>query len=200
MLSLERSGPCRLPTPEGKFLLYCYRDAASGAEHAALVFGDIEGQSGVLVRVHSECLTGEVLHSLRCDCNAQLQAAMHEIALEGSGVILYLRQEGRGIGLFHKVRAYALQDAGADTVDANIELGFRPDEREYTCARHMLESLGVRSIELLTNNPQKSRGLRTARIQIDRTRPIETPVTNENASYLGTKRSRMGHLFAGSAV
>lgn len=190
----ERSGPCWLPTPQGEFRLYCFREFSTSAEHVAIVFGKVDRRNGVLVRIHSECLTGEALHSLRCDCDMQLQRALSEVAQAGCGVIVYLRQEGRGIGLFQKVRAYMLQDAGADTVDANIALGFREDERDFTFARSILDSLGVQSIVLLTNNPAKTEALRDAGVVIDCSRLIEVPCTAHNSAYLDAKARRMGHL------
>lgn len=194
MASLQQSGPCRLPTEQGVFRLYGFRARGSSDVHVALVFGEVEAGREVLVRVHSECLTGETLGSLRCDCGPQLQAAMRQVAQAGRGAILYLRQEGRGIGLFDKIRAYELQDHGADTVDANTELGLPVDARDYGVAARILDLLGIRSILLMTNNPQKCRGLADAGIVIVGSVPIAAPANAENETYLQTKALRMGHL------
>ncbi|GJD07969.1 Probable bifunctional riboflavin biosynthesis protein RIBA 1, chloroplastic [Galdieria sulphuraria] len=198
--------PAKLPTVYGVFDTYCFRSVLDDVEHIALVMGgpfhsdsitnesSLKGQVPVLVRVHSECCTGDVFGSLRCDCGVQLQAAMKAVAEEGRGVILYLRgQEGRGIGLGHKLRAYVLQDRGRDTVDANKDLGFPVDSREYGIGAQILVDLGVRNIRLMTNNPAKYTGLRGYGIQISERVPIVTKATEENKAYLRAKKLRMGH-------
>lgn len=185
----------RVPTALGEFKLCLYGDNQHGKEHLALVKGEVAGQRDVLVRLHSECFTGDVLGSLRCDCGDQLQRAMHLIAADGMGVLVYLRQEGRGIGLLNKLRAYNLQDAGYDTVDANLLLGHQADERDYTVAALILKDLGVDSVRLLTNNPQKIEGLQELGVLVAARVPIQPVVTNENAAYLATKAQRMNHLF-----
>jgi len=171
-----------------------------GDEHLALSVGAVEGEARLPVRVHSECLTGEVLGSLKCDCKAQLDAALRATQAAGRGVVLYLRQEGRGIGLGNKMRAYRLQEQGLDTVDANRELGFDDDLRRYDVAADMLRALGVASIILVTNNPLKVDGLRAAGIDVAARRPLVTGVNRINAHYLETKRVRMGHLYGAHEV
>ena len=182
-----------LPNAHGDWQAYGYRNSVDGTEHMALVLGDLDDGEDVLVRVHSECLTGDVFGSLRCDCGAQLEAAMALIAAEGRGVVLYLRgHEGRGIGLLSKLQAYELQDAGADTVDANLELGLPVDARDYSAGAQILADLGVQSARLLTNNPDKVAGL--ARFGLDVTPlPLPVPVTAHNLRYLAAKRDRLGH-------
>lgn len=184
---------CRLPTAWGEFMLHGLLDAASGQEHAALSMGPIDDGAPVLARVHSECLTGDTLFSLRCDCGPQLQAGLRAIAAEGRGVLLYLRQEGRGIGLVNKIRAYALQQAGADTVDANRLLGLPDDARDYQIAADLLARLGVRSVRLLTNNPAKVEALQRLGIAVSERVPLPIAPNRHNAGYLQTKRRRMGH-------
>jgi GTP cyclohydrolase II len=184
----------RIPTPDGDFRLYLYRNDQDDKENLALVMGEVADKDRVLVRVHSECFTGEVLGSLRCDCGAQLRRAMELITAAGEGVLIYLRQEGRGIGLLDKLRAYNLQDAGFDTVDANLILGHQPDERDYSVAARILNDLGIRSIRLLTNNPEKLNGLKGLGIAVSDRVPLQTPVTPENAGYLRTKTVRMHHM------
>lgn len=191
MLILE-SSKSRLPTDAGVFDFHVFRDA-QGREHAALSMGDVADGRPVLARVHSECLTGDAFGSRRCDCGAQLDAALHAIAAEGRGVLVYLRQEGRGIGLFHKARAYALQDEGADTVDANLRLGLPADAREYGTAVEILRRMGVQSVRLMTNNPHKAAALAAGGLAVERL-AHEPPVAPESAEYLRTKRQRMGHL------
>jgi GTP cyclohydrolase II len=194
-LKIQRMVAARIPTEEAEFSLYLYHNNQDDKEHLALVLGDINGKTGVLVRVHSECFTGDVLGSRRCDCGEQLHYAMQQIAAEGQGVILYLRQEGRGIGLLDKLRAYNLQDQGYDTVEANIMLGHQADERDYTVAALMLGDLGVQSLRLLTNNPTKIDTLQALGIQVSERVPVEPTVYADNANYLFTKLTRMNHLF-----
>lgn len=193
-ITLQRMATTRLPTKAGEFVLHLYHNSLDEKEHMALVSGEVAGQENVLTRVHSECFTGDVLGSLRCDCGAQLDAAMHLIAAEGRGVVLYMRQEGRGIGLLEKLRAYNLQDVGYDTVDANLILGHQPDQRDYRVAAAMLKDLGVQSVRLLTNNPDKINGLEAEGVDVVERVPLQTAVTVNNASYLGTKARRMHHL------
>ncbi len=177
--------------------MHGFEDADTGQEHIALVLGDVSEEETVLCRVHSECLTGDCLFSMRCDCGAQLKHAMKAIAEKGSGVILYLRQEGRGIGLINKIRAYALQDGGADTVEANERLGFDADLRDYTVCKSMFVHLQISRIELMTNNPVKVQALTKLGIEIENRRPIETGQNDHNAKYLATKKGKLGHLFTG---
>jgi 3,4-dihydroxy 2-butanone 4-phosphate synthase/GTP cyclohydrolase II len=184
----------RIPTPYGEFQLCIYQESESSKEHLALVMGDPEGKENVLVRVHSECFTGDVLGSLRCDCGDQLQRAMAMIAEAGEGAILYLRQEGRGIGLEEKLRAYNLQDEGYDTVDANLALGHQADERDYTSAARILGNLGIKSISLITNNPSKIEALTVLGIEVCRRVPLAPTINPENLHYLNTKVERMRHL------
>jgi len=183
----------RIPTAAGEFQLLLYLDPRDGKEHLALVHGQVSGKSEVLVRIHSECFTGDVLGSLRCDCRAQLHLAMAQIARQDAGVILYLRQEGRGLGLLDKLRAYNLQDQGYDTVEANLLLGHAADARDYRVAAHILRDLEVKSIRLLTNNPDKVEGLAALGINVTARLPLETPVKPENTGYLQTKAARLGH-------
>lgn len=196
---VDRAATTRLPTRHGEFTAVGYADRVDGSEHLALVAGDLaEGRlvdgRDVLVRVHSECLTGDVLGSQRCDCGPQLDAALAEVARTGRGVVVYLRgHEGRGIGLLAKLRAYALQDAGLDTVDANLELGLPADAREYAAAAQVLADLGVRSVRLLTNNPDKVAGLRRYGVEVTERVGLTVGVRPENIDYLRTKRDRMGH-------
>lgn len=193
-LEVRQMTCARIPTSDGDFRLYLYRNNQDDKENLALVMGDVAGKDRVLVRVHSECFTGDVLGSLRCDCGAQLQRAMEMITAAGEGVLIYLRQEGRGIGLLDKLRSYNLQDAGFDTVDANLILGHQPDERDYSMAANILTHLGVHSIHLLTNNPEKLNGLKGLGITVSDRIPLQTPVTPENAGYLRTKTIRMHHM------
>lgn len=193
-ITLQRMATTTLPTEVGEFVLHLYHNSVDDKEHLALVSGEIAGQEGVLTRVHSECFTGDVLGSLRCDCGPQLDAAMRLIAQEGRGVVLYMRQEGRGIGLLEKLRAYNLQDMGYDTVDANLLLGHQPDLRDYRVAAAMLKDLGVRSVRLLTNNPDKINGLEAEGVVVPERVPLQTAVNDYNAFYLDTKARRMRHL------
>ena len=184
----------QLPTPFGVFTMHGFLDEASGKEHVALTFGDVADGEPVLGRLHSECLTGDALFSLRCDCGAQLQAALEAIAQEGRGVLLYLRQEGRGIGLLNKIRAYELQDAGADTVQANEQLGFAADQREYSMCQPMLEHLGISSIKLMTNNPRKIKALEGFGLKVAERKPIQAGLNPYNKMYLSTKAGKLGHM------
>jgi GTP cyclohydrolase II len=191
---VERRVVSRIPTPEGDFNLYLYTNNLDEKEHLALVMGQVMGKNDIKVRVHSECYTGDVLGSLRCDCGEQLRSAIHTIALAGEGVVIYLRQEGRGIGLLDKLRAYNLQDQGLDTVDANLALGHQADERDYTIAACILKDLGVRSVQLMTNNPLKIKNLLQAGIPVKKRVPLEATITTDNADYLFTKAQRMHHM------
>ena len=185
-----------LPTSQGGFRIFGYESGIDGETHIALVRGDLGNGQGVLVRVHSKCLTGDVFHSTRCDCGPQLDAAMERIAREGRGVLLYLNQEGRGIGLANKLRAYELQDQGLDTVEANERLGFKPDQRDYGIGAQILRHLGVRTMRLLTNNPRKFIGLEGYGLAVVESLPLEiTPTTEFNRRYLKTKKEKLGHLF-----
>ncbi|MCL0082171.1 bifunctional 3,4-dihydroxy-2-butanone-4-phosphate synthase/GTP cyclohydrolase II [Dehalococcoidia bacterium] len=191
---VKRVAEARLPTAYGEFTAIAYRSVINPDEHVALVKGEVDGDEPILVRVHSECLTGDVFGSLRCDCGKQIPMAMEAIASEGRGVFLYMRQEGRGIGLHNKIKAYALQDQGMDTVEANEELGFPPDLREYGIGAQILVDLGVRNMRLLTNNPKKVIGLGGYGLRVVETLPIMAPTTPENVHYLETKREKLGHL------
>lgn len=193
-MTVSKKVSARIPTESGEFQLCLYQNDVDDKEHLALVMGEVWEGEGVLVRVHSECFTGDVLGSMRCDCGPQLQRSMDMIAEAGRGVILYLRQEGRGIGLLNKLRAYNLQDQGYDTVEANLLLGHQADEREYTVAAEMLRDLGVQSIRLLTNNPEKINALATLGIPILGRVSLTPDVNPENARYLHTKIVRMNHL------
>lgn len=184
----------QLPTPFGVFTMHGFLEEATGREHVALTLGDVADGEPVLGRLHSECLTGDALFSLRCDCGFQLEAALRAIAAEGRGVLLYLRQEGRGIGLLNKIRAYELQDGGADTVEANERLGFGADLRDYSICRPMLEHLGIRSLKLMTNNPRKVKGLGELGIQVANRLPLQTGLNAHNRKYLATKAGKLGHL------
>jgi GTP cyclohydrolase II len=197
---ITRLACARIPTRHGDFLLYYYGNSVDTKEHLAFCLGDINQSEAILVRVHSECFTGDVLRSLRCDCGEQLDRALATIAKEGKGVVLYLRREGRGIGLLEKLRAYNLQDAGFDTLDANLILGHGGDEREYSIAAKILDDLAIGSVRLLTNNPAKIRALVSAGINVIERVPLEVSANPENIHYLSTKAERMEHLltdFAG---
>ncbi|HLC34808.1 MAG TPA: GTP cyclohydrolase II [Anaerolineales bacterium] len=195
-MTIQRMACARVPTEEGEFQLCLYRNDRDGLDHLALVMGEVTGGERVLVRVHSQCYTGDVLGSRRCDCGEQLHRAMRAIAAAGRGVVLYLPQEGRGIGLLDKLRAYNLQDQGYDTVEANLALGHQPDERDYRMAALILGDLGVRSIDLLTNNPQKIASLKALGVRVARRVPLPARVHAENAHYLATKIQRMNHLLS----
>ena len=185
----------KLPTPFGEFVLHGFEDSETGQEHVAITFGDVVDPGPVLCRVHSECLTGDALFSMRCDCGAQLQTALSTISEQGRGIILYLRQEGRGIGLINKVRAYALQDKGADTVEANERLGFDADLRDYSICKAMFAHFQIDQVKLMTNNPVKVTALTKLGIEIVDRVPIETGHNDHNARYLATKAGKLGHLF-----
>jgi GTP cyclohydrolase II len=182
-----------LPTRHGDFRVVAFRDERDGKEHLAIVRGDVVGAAEVPTRLHSECLTGDAIGSLRCDCRDQLEAALQDLGRRERGLLLYLRQEGRGIGLANKVRAYALQDRGLDTVDANRALGFRDDERDYAVAAHMLASLAIASVRLMTNNPDKIAQLEAHGVRVAARVPHVTPANEHNRSYLATKATRCGH-------
>ncbi|MFI5246447.1 MAG: GTP cyclohydrolase II, partial [Gemmatimonadales bacterium] len=193
---VHRVAEARLPTVHGEFRIIGYRNDVDAHEHVALVYGDVKGGESVLVRMHSKCLTGDVFHSERCDCGWQLHRAMELIARAGRGVIVYLDQEGRGIGLLNKLKAYELQDRGADTVEANERLGFAPDLRNYGIGAQILLDLGLHSIKPLTNNPKKLIGLEGYGLHVDERVPLNAPESEENAGYLETKRRKLGHLRA----
>jgi len=190
---VERGASVRLPTAYGDFTAVSFRELLTGKVHLALVRGDVEGAEDVLVRVHSECLTGDVFHSMRCDCGEQLEIALKRLGAEERGVLLYLSQEGRGIGLLAKLRAYELQEQGFDTVDANLQLGYPEDAREYGIGSQILADLGLTTIRVLTNNPKKITGIEGFGLQVVAQEPIEVRPNKENLDYLRTKRDRMGH-------
>jgi 3,4-dihydroxy 2-butanone 4-phosphate synthase / GTP cyclohydrolase II len=193
---VKRFSEARLPTPHGEFACVAYESLIDGEQHLAMVKGEIDPDKSILVRVHSECLTGDVFGSLRCDCGPQLDDAMAMIAQEGCGVIIYLRgHEGRGIGIGHKIRAYSLQESGRDTVDANLDLGFPEDTREYGIGAQMLVDLGVKKMRLITNSPQKFAGLEGFGLDIVERVPSKPRANAENVRYLRTKKDRMGHLY-----
>jgi 3,4-dihydroxy 2-butanone 4-phosphate synthase / GTP cyclohydrolase II len=191
---VRRMANVHLPTPFGDFRLISYENTLDEREHLALVKGDVEGRDGIMVRMHSECLTGDIFGSMRCDCGEQLHAAMERIEAEGAGAIVYLRQEGRGIGLHNKLRAYELQEAGQDTVEANLALGFGPDLRDYGIGAQILLDLGLKRIQLLTNNPKKIVGLEGYGLEVTGRVPLTIQAGTFNAEYLNTKRKKLGHL------
>ena len=193
---VHRVAEARLPTAFGTWRIIGYRNDVDRHEHVALVYGDVLGAESVLVRMHSKCLTGDVFHSLRCDCGWQLDTAMRMISEEGRGVIVYLDQEGRGIGLLNKLKAYELQDTGIDTVEANERLGFKPDLRNYGIGAQILLDIGLQSIRPITNNPRKMVGLEGYGLRVDERVPIVQPAQDENAGYMKTKRDKLGHLLA----
>jgi 3,4-dihydroxy 2-butanone 4-phosphate synthase/GTP cyclohydrolase II len=193
---VHRIAEARLPTEHGTWQIVGYKNDVDPHEHVALVFGEVGDGENMLVRMHSKCLTGDVFHSLRCDCGWQLETAMRMIQVEGRGVVVYLDQEGRGIGLLNKLKAYELQDKGADTVEANERLGFKPDLRNYGIGAQILLDLGLRSIRPLTNNPRKMVGLEGYGLRLCDRVPLEQPAHDENAGYLQTKRDKLGHLLA----
>ena len=192
--NVERIAEKTITTEHGDFTMMCYDDHVNRSVHVALVKGEITPDEPVLVRVHSECMTGDLFHSLRCDCGEQMEAALAIIEQEGRGVFLYMRQEGRGIGLINKIRAYALQDRGMDTVEANRALGFRDDERDYSIAAHMIHSLDVKSVRLMTNNPTKIIGLKGYGLEVVERVPIVVEANTRNIGYLKTKQEKLGHL------
>jgi 3,4-dihydroxy 2-butanone 4-phosphate synthase / GTP cyclohydrolase II len=190
---VERRIAVRMPTAHGEFTAVAFQETLTGKQHVALVKGDVAGKENVLVRAHSECLTGDIFHSLRCDCGEQLALALERIEEEGEGVLLYMAQEGRGIGLLNKLRAYELQEQGRDTVEANVELGFPADAREYGIGNQILADLGLTTIRLLTNNPRKVDGIEGFGLHVVEQVPLEVPANAENARYLQTKREKLGH-------
>src|SRR5262245_12019988 len=190
---VTRVAKAAMPTPHGPFTIHAYQSLIDGETHVALVKGEIGDGADVLVRVHSKCLTGDVFHSLRCDCGSQLETAMARIAADGRGVLLYLHQEGRGIGLANKLRAYELQDQGLDTVEANEKLGFKPDQRDYGIGAQILRDLGIRTMRLLTNNPRKFIGLEGYGLSVAESVPLEISSTEHTLKYLKTKKEKLGH-------
>ncbi len=191
--SVTRAATARLPTEFGDFNIHVYEIPATGETHVALVKGEMGDGENILTRVHSSCVTGDIFHSARCDCGEQLHKAMKLVAVEGRGVILYLYQEGRGIGLANKIRAYALQEQGFDTVEANEELGFEADSRDYRVGVQILMDLGVRSMRLLSNNPLKLSGVTGDGLSVSERMPIEIPASEWNTHYLRTKKEKLGH-------
>jgi 3,4-dihydroxy 2-butanone 4-phosphate synthase/GTP cyclohydrolase II len=194
---VRRVASAQLPTDHGEFRAVAYESILDGETHVALVKGEIGDGQNVMVRVHSRCLTGDVFHSLRCDCGPQLDSAMRRIEDEGRGVILYLNQEGRGIGLANKLRAYELQEQGLDTVEANERLGFKPDQRDYGVGAQILKDLGVRSMRLLSNNPRKLVGLEGYGLSVAEWLPLEIPASMHTERYLRTKKEKLGHKLRG---
>ncbi len=191
---VHRIAEAKLPTPYGEFTVIAYKSSTDPDEHLALVMGDVATDDPILVRVHSQCLTGDVFTSLRCDCGEQIQLAMQNIAEEGRGVVIYMRQEGRGIGIHNKIKAYALQDKGMDTVEANLSLGFEADLRDYGIGAQILADLGLRNMRLMSNNPKKMSGLESYGLKITETIPLITRPNKYNRRYLKTKQEKMGHL------
>jgi len=185
----------KLPTRHGDFIIHGFLDTENNQEHVALSYGDWHVDDTVPIRIHSECLTGDALFSTRCDCGFQLEKALENIATNGCGVLLYLRQEGRGIGLLNKIRAYHLQDQGYDTVEANEHLGFDADIRDYAICKTMLETLHVNNVEIMTNNPKKMKALEAMGINVVARKPIDHGITKDNKGYLRTKTSKLGHQF-----
>ncbi|MEH6575985.1 MAG: GTP cyclohydrolase II [Amphritea sp.] len=193
-MSVKYVASSKLPTPWGVFTMVGFEDLSTGKEHVALTFGELTPDEPVLARIHSECLTGDALFSLRCDCGFQLQEALKRISEEGRGVLLYLRQEGRGIGLLNKIKAYHLQDGGADTVEANEQLGFQADMRDYSMCQIMLEHLNVKSVKLMTNNPRKVKALEKDGLKVAARVPLQVGKNRHNEDYLATKMGKLGHL------
>ncbi|HGJ5872556.1 MULTISPECIES: GTP cyclohydrolase II [Arsenophonus] len=195
-MQLKRIAEAKLPTPFGEFLLVGFEEIVNGNNHIALIYGDITDEKPVLSRIHSECLTGDALFSLRCDCGFQLEAALKQIAQEGRGVLLYHRQEGRNIGLLNKIRAYSLQDKGLDTVEANLKLGFKADERDFTICADMYKLLAINEVRLLTNNPQKLEIMKEAGINVVERVPLIVGRNPKNSDYLNVKASKLGHILS----
>lgn len=195
-MAIQKKAKAKLPTPWADFSVIGFEDEEKGEEHLLIYLGDLGDES--LLRIHSQCLTGDALFSLRCDCGPQLAMALDRIASEGRGMVIYMAQEGRGIGLVNKIRAYELQDEGLNTVEANEKLGFAADERDYSYCKEMLSSVGVSSVRLMTNNPAKIKGLEDVGIQVSERIAIETLPTEENKSYLEVKSKQMGHMLKGS--
>ncbi|MDA7554358.1 GTP cyclohydrolase II [Gammaproteobacteria bacterium] len=195
-MAIQKKAKAKLPTPWADFSVIGFEDEEKGEEHLLIYLGDLGDES--LLRIHSQCLTGDALFSLRCDCGPQLAMALERIASEGRGMVIYMAQEGRGIGLVNKIRAYELQDEGLNTVEANEKLGFAADERDYSYCKEMLSSVGVSSVRLMTNNPAKIKGLEDVGIQVSERIAIETLPTEENKSYLEVKSKQMGHMLKGS--
>jgi 3,4-dihydroxy 2-butanone 4-phosphate synthase/GTP cyclohydrolase II len=191
---VTRVAEAKLPTKFGDFKVIAYKSTTDPDEHLAMIMGDVNTDKPVLVRVHSQCLTGDVFHSMRCDCGEQIEIAMKRIADEGRGVVLYMRQEGRGIGIHNKIKAYALQDKGMDTVEANLSLGFKADQRDYGIGAQILADLGVRNMRLMTNNPKKMSGLESYGLKITEQLPITTKPNPLNRRYLETKQQKLGHI------
>ncbi len=192
---LDFATSCELPMPWATFRLHAFVEPATGKEHVAITLGDVNNGEPVLARIHSECLTGDALFSLRCDCGPQLEAALKKIAEEGRGALFYLRQEGRGIGLVNKIRAYQLQDAGADTVEANEALGFKPDQRNYKLCKPMLQHLQISTLRLMTNNPRKITAMEQLGLKVVERVPLVVTRNPFNERYLTTKAAKLGHLF-----
>ncbi|MEH6625675.1 MAG: GTP cyclohydrolase II [Motiliproteus sp.] len=186
----------QLPTPWGTFQMHGFEDLTSGKEHVVLSMGEFNDNEPALARIHSECLTGDALFSMRCDCGFQLQEALKRIAEEGRGVLLYLRQEGRGIGLLNKIKAYHLQDGGADTVEANEQLGFEADLRDYSMCINMLEHLGIKEVRLMTNNPRKVDALKKFGVPVTKREPLQVGKNRHNEDYLATKAGKLGHMMS----
>ena len=193
-MSIRYVDSSRLPTQWAEFEMHGFEDSEREKEHLVLTLGDVANGEPVLARIHSECLTGDALFSMRCDCGEQLQAALMAIATEGRGALLYLRQEGRGIGLLNKIKAYKLQDEGADTVEANEALGFGADMRDYTICKAMLDHLGIAKVKLMTNNPRKVQALTDMGVEVVERLPLKTPHNPHNIKYLATKNDKLGHL------
>lgn len=195
-MSIKYIATSKLPTPWGIFAMHGFEDTETGKEHVALTFGELNADSAILGRIHSECLTGDALFSLRCDCGFQLQTAMQNIAKQGQGFILYLRQEGRGIGLLNKIRAYELQDGGANTVEANERLGFAADLRQYDMIKPMLEQINVTKVRLMTNNPRKVKAMENEGIEVVERVPLQVGKNRYNEGYLKTKSTELGHMMS----